>query len=166
MPCLSLRGVIAALSIVGPTIVAIVTLTLTLNASLTALRDMGRDHSAALLRNANLRTGPVFQRPERMLNVMQNYTRSRAWEHPSDNSTVFERWDALVQAVFLESELVIGALFAYFADNTAIGYFNSDTQHYITGATCPTSLRAAQALGSWAASIAFACLTELRTRLK
>jgi hypothetical protein len=121
MPCLSLRVTIGALGALSVVIVAVVTLTIALTSSLSALRSVGEKHAAALLSNADSETAALFRSGTDAIESLVNVSLSRKWNWPSDDSNVYASYDALHHSVLLRAP-DLSAVTTYFADNTRIAY--------------------------------------------
>lgn len=131
MGCLSLRGVISGLSSTFVAIVAIITLSITLTTSLSALRNIGKSHASSLLANANLKTTQLFDEPAIVVDALRNTSMSQRWPLPSDDPDTFEYFAQLHRTLYLTTELQSAGIVTYFADNVRLGVGPLEGYNYL-----------------------------------
>jgi len=131
MGFLSLRGVISGLSSAFVAIVAIITLSITLTTSLTALRNIGKSHAGSLLANADLKTAQLFVGPANLVDTLRNASLSQAWPLPTDDLPTFNYFSQLHRTLYLTSELQSAGIVTYFADNVRLGVGPLEGYNYL-----------------------------------
>jgi hypothetical protein len=127
---LSLRIVISLWMAIALILIAAITLSITLTSSLTALRDIGSSHAAALLQNANLETAALFDVAATQTDLLRNMSMSRNWSWPSEDSTASIAWNNLARGVYIGSRSRISSQIMAFGDGTTYLYSETATNSY------------------------------------
>jgi class 3 adenylate cyclase len=127
---LSLRIVISLWMAIALILIAAITLSITLTSSLSALRDIGSSHAAALLQNANLETATLFNVAATQTDLLRNMSMSRNWSWPSDDPTAFTAWNNLARGVYIGARGRVSSQIMAFGDGSTYLFSETATNGY------------------------------------
>jgi class 3 adenylate cyclase len=120
----SLRLIISVWMATALVILASITLSVTLTASMTTLRHIARSHAEALLKKATTETAALFDTGATQTDLLRNMSK-QGWAWPSEDPLTLVSWTYLVRGAFLSAQGRISSQTIAFGDGTTMLFSES-----------------------------------------